>query len=144
MKKIIAIILILNALFLLGCDFYQQMQDESYKASELAEKFCFALAFDEIEKAKGYLHPDWEANNGALEDYVIQFEQVNSIDFSNGVAIKKRLRETYVMYTNKLMYEPGIMIFVGDKKLKMYFRVIDNDAGYGIYDFGLDSDRPNP
>ena len=122
------------------------LSSEATKAYELSEKFCFSLAFDDIEKANGYLHPDWESNNGALEDYVKQFEQANGIDFSNGVAIKTRFSENITVYDSRYngnVYTMGIKMIIGNKELKLYFRVIDNDIGYGLYDFGLYSERPD-
>ena len=140
MKKIVALSLILSMAFLGGCTIFQQLFAEADKANNFVEEFCFALAYDGIEKAKEYLHPDWLSTHGNLEDYVEKFEYENGIDFSDGVAISRRFRQHANAYTSEYggaVYEFGISIVIGDKIINMSFMVVDNDDGYGIYDFGL-------
>lgn len=140
MKKIVALCLILSMAFLGGCTIFQQLFAEADKANNFVEEFCFTLAYDGIERAKEYLHPEWASTKGNLEDYVEKFENENGIDFSDGVAISRRFQESLTGYNSEYggsVYKFGISIVIGDKMINMSFMVVDNDAGYGIYDFGL-------
>lgn len=146
MKKLIAIILLLTTVFLFSCSTIDQVHSKAAKANELAEQFCFALSFDDIEKAKEYLHPDLRFKKGNLENYLKEFEADNDIDFSNGVAIKTRFSERIVIYDSRYngdVYTVGIKMVIGNKVLKLYFIIVDNDKGYGLHDFGLYTYRPN-
>lgn len=140
MKKIVALCLVLSMLFLGGCTIFEHFFAEADKANNFVEEFCFALAYDDIDKAKEYLHPDWQSTHDNLEDYVEKFENENDIDFANGVAISRRFYQHVKTYTSEYggaVYEFGISIVIGDKIINMSFMVVDNDVGYGIYDFGL-------
>ena len=140
MKRIVAISLLLSVLFFGGCSIFKSLWAEANKANNFAEEFCFALAYDGIEKAKEYLHTDWISNNGKLEDYLYNFENENGIDFSNGVSIYRRFQQSATGYSSLYggaIYQFGIMMVIGDKNINMSFTVVDNDDGYGIYDFGI-------
>jgi hypothetical protein len=141
-----AIIWVFVVISLGGCTIFQQLRADAQEANEYAEEFCFAFSFDDIEIAKEYLHPDWISINGDLENYLEKFENVNGIDFSNGVSIKRRFWEEATGYHSQYdgsIYRFGITVVVGDKTLNMYFVVVDNNKGYGLYDFGLYSERPD-
>lgn len=145
MKKILAMVLSLT-LCLSGCTIFQQLLEEADKAVVVAEEFCFALANDDMDNAKSFLHPNWETKKGSFEKYLLDFESKNGIDFSDGVAIKSRFDKAATAYDSNYdgsIFKIGISIFVGNKELKLYFIIVDNTSGYGIYDFGLYSDRPD-
>ena len=97
-----------------------------------------ALAYDDIENAREYLHPDWISQNGNFENYILKFEKENNVDFSNGIAIRNRYDGTATAFTteyNGSIYELEIDVVIGNQELTLYFLIVDNDVGYGIYDF---------
>ncbi len=142
MKKLITILIMLSILCLMSCSTFEQLINETNDALEFSEEFCLALAYDDIENAKEYLHPDWISQNGNFEDYILKFEKENKVDFSNGVAIRNRYDGTSTAFTteyNGSIYELKIDVVIGNQELTLYFLIVDNNAGYGIYGFQVHS-----
>ena len=126
----------------MSCSTFEQLINETNDALEFSEEFCLALAYDDIENAKEYLHPDWISQNGNFEDYILKFEKENKVDFSNGVAIRNRYDGTPTAFTteyNGRIYELKIDVVIGNQELTLYFLIVDNNVGYGIYGFQVHS-----
>jgi hypothetical protein len=88
MKKILLIISIFCMFSLSSCGVFKELKEGLDDAIITAEDFCQALADDDIESAKGFLHPDSTPKESELLSFIIKLEEVNDIDFSLGELLK--------------------------------------------------------
>jgi hypothetical protein len=123
-----------------SCGVFKELKEGLDDALIITEDFCQALADDDIESAKGFLHPDSIPKESELLSFIIKLEEVNDIDFSLGVAFKTQTNFSSTYYdssyggsVHKLEYE----IVVGGVPLDCFFVIVKNDNGYGIYSFGI-------
>ena len=153
MKKALIVLLILCNVFLLSCEGIltsfefaftgrEEFFAEQQKAIALGENFCFALSDDDIQTAESYLHPDSPLCNDALPISVLLIELVNEVDFSRGVAFSDReLGTSYANLQNLEGYHQGycycftLKVVIEGKIIKLYFEVVSNEKGFGIYTF---------
>ncbi len=140
MKKILAIILLICTLCLSSCGILEELKTGIDEATALAEDFCKALASENLDKAKSYLHPDSTPSQHELSSFVAKLEREHDIDFSNGVSFKLRngINSSYYnsMYDGSV-HEIDYYILVGDVTVNFFFVVVKNDNGYGLYSFGI-------
>lgn len=146
MKRLLLILLTLLIVCFCGCEAIQDNLNwhddffaEGQKAISLAENFCFALSDDDINEAQKYLHPDSPLNGEELSLFLSEFEQTNGVDFSNGVAFLERYDYSFSPYnsisqgsTHKFV----LKVVVENKTIKLSFKVIDNEKGFGIDSVG--------
>ena len=153
MKRFIVIILVIILITstFTGCtrlkemyekyqEYMQPYYEESYIARERAEQFLFAIANDDFETAREYLHPDLIASEYDLEEFIELFEDKYDTDFSSGVVIENQLKGEISIgcynrhYSNAIEYKFGVEFLVEDKKLEIYFLTVRTDNGFGIYE----------
>ena len=153
MKKLllVALVIIIITSSLTGCTRLKEMYDkyqafmqpyyeESYIARERAEQFLFAIANDDFETAREFLHPDLIASEYDLEGFVELFEEVYDTDFSSGVVIEKQLEGEMSIgcynrhYSNAVEYKSGVEFSIEGKKFELYFLTVRTDNGFGIYE----------
>lgn len=138
MRKLL-ILLLLLAFFVSGCSIEDREMwlVNKQKAISMAEKFCFAIAYDDINGAKDYLHPDSPLHDN-LPVFISEIEQDGGFDFSDGVAIMDRELGEGTTYDST--YKGGVHAFtlevvVNGKTHKLSFEVVDNEKGFGIFSF---------
>ena len=140
MKKLIIAIIIVCTLTLSGCSIFNQIKEEMALAYELAENFCNKLTEEDIDQAKEMLHPQSNPSADQLEQYVSYFEGQHSIDFSAGVSFNRHTRFSASYYNSNYggsVYEFNCIATIGSQVIELYFLVVKNDNGYGIYNFGV-------
>ena len=141
MKKRLAIILVLCTLCLSSCGILKELKAGMDEAIILVEDFCTALANDDFDTAKGYLHPDSTPKQDELSTFITKLEQTHSIDFSDGVSFKRRTDAGSTYYDSDYdgsVHEIEYEISVGSVTTHIFFVVVKNDNGYGIYNFGIE------
>ena len=141
MKKRLAIILVLCTLCLSSCGILKELKAGMDEAIILVENFCTALANDDFDTAKGYLHPDSTPKQDELSTFITKLEQTHSIDFSDGVSFKRRTDAGSTYYDSDYdgsVHEIEYEISVGSVTTHFFFVVVKNDNGYGIYNFGTE------
>lgn len=145
MKKsivLLSILLTVCMLALSGCGLLEELKKGMQDAVALAEDFCVALADGNWTAAQECLHPDSvspTANN--LESFVAQLEKNHNVDFSDGVAFKMRTSFTSAYYDSSyggMVHEFTYNVSIGGVATSIFFVVVKNDAGFGIYSFGLE------
>ena len=140
MKKILAIILVLCSFCLSSCGLLKELKAGMDEAIVLVEDFCTALSVDDFDTAKGYLHPDSTPKQDKLSTFITKLEQTHNIDFSDGVAFKRRTSIGSTYYDSDYdgsVHEIEYEIAVGGVITNFFFIVIKNDSGYGLYNFGI-------
>ena len=141
MKKILAIILVLCTLFLSSCGILKELKAGMDEAIVLVEDFCTALSNDDFDTAKSCLHPDSTPKQAELSTFITKLEQTHSIDFSDGVAFKRRTGTGSTYYDSDYdgsVHEIEYKIAVGGVTTDFFFIVVKNDSGYGLYNFGIE------
>ena len=141
MKKILAIILVLCTLFLSSCGILKELKAGMDEAIVLVEDFCTALSNDDFDTAKSYLHPDSTPKQDELSTFITKLERTHSIDFSDGVAFKRRTGTGSTYYDSDYdgsVHEIEYKIAVGGVTTDFFFVVVKNDSGYGLYNFGIE------
>lgn len=114
-----------------------ELWDEMYIAQDYAEKLILAVASDDFETARQYLHPDILATEYDLEEFFDYIETKKGVDFSDGVIIEEIMygpRSFYAYDYRGRAYRFGFKMKVGDKELNLYFIGAKNDNGFGIYE----------
>ena len=107
----------------------------------LVEDFCSALADEDFDTAKGYLHPDSTPKKEEISTFITKLEQTHNIDFSDGVAFKHRSGIRSAYYDSNYdgsVHEIDYEIVVGGASVDFFFIVVKNDNGYGVYSFGAE------
>ena len=144
MKRFVlfTLVIMLITTSLTGCTWFQKMfnQYDEYMqpyyedmdlAKEYAKQLILAVANDDFETARQYLHPD-RAGTYDLERCFEYIENEYEVDFSNGVIINKHKKaETKIGFD--VEYRFCYVITVENKELELYFLAIRNDNGFGIY-----------
>lgn len=139
---------------LTGCTWFQKMfnQYDEYMqpyyedmdlAKEYAKQLILAVANDDFETARTYLHPDKIESEYPLEENMEYFENRYNLNFSDGVVIKHEIGGQIAIGTmdiridgyqvNKAEYTFGFQMTVGDKDFQLYFIAVRNENGFGIY-----------
>lgn len=134
-KKLILIILSVSVLLTFnGCS---GEADKFTKADDTAYAFASAFILNDAEAMKKYAHPDYAEAVLPTEEYYDYLETAFFFsvgatldgmvavakDYIEGTGVEGELIKCYyVIDTNSLLYKYEAVI-------------LDNDAGYGIYDF---------
>ena len=141
MKKLFAVIILLCTIFLSSCGILKELKAGMDDAMILVENFCIALADDDLDGAKEYLHSNSTPSKDGLASFVLKLEQTNNIDFSDGVAFKRRTAAASTYYDSKYdgsVHEITYTMVISKKTIDFFFVVVSNDNGYGIYNFGVE------
>ncbi len=140
MKKIFILLLVICILPLASCTAINELQEGYDNAIVFAKNFCSLLVNDDFENAKECLHPSAAPNKDRLENFLAKLEETNEIDFSNGFEIKNTtfkgmayLHDAYIGSEYDFQFD----VSIDNKEITMFFVVVDNDIGYGIFYFGI-------
>jgi len=138
MKRFLLIILgiVLTISSFAGCSWYNDLMQPYYeerdRAYEYAEQFILAIANDDFETARTYLHPEIRDVEGIPENRIYEFEEKYHFDFSDGVIIKTTIVGPIAIGTDDVEYKGGFKLIIGDEIFDLYFVVTKNDSGFGI------------
>lgn len=100
--------------------------------------FFDAIVAEDYAKAETFLHPERPAD---VEAFILSVEEENDIDFQNGIEIEKYTNFSYAVYDSTVggsSYELTMKTKVGKKTVTFTVEIVQNEAGYGIYNFELD------
>ena len=107
-------------------------------AEFFVEEFFSAVAAEDDALAQSYLHPDCE---GALSSFLANLASQSGADFSDGITVSRRTGFQYSFYNSAVdgsQYTMHLETKIGEKTLDLSVTVVQNDAGYGIYDLTVD------
>ena len=141
MKKIISLILLFFTLSLSSCKIFEEMKTGLEEAKLIVEEFCKELDNENYGNAKSYLHENAYIKQSEFNTYVNSIESENGFAFIDGIVLKKCVgvestyyNSSYDGSVNELTYS----CIIGGKSVYMFFVIIDNDNGQGIYSFGIE------
>ena len=130
MKKLIAL---LSVIFIISLSLVSCIDGK--RANEEVVRFLSALEEDDYDGAYALLHPDFTIS---LEEEITTLEEQKDIDFSKGIDVYKFTNVKSAHYDSRVdgsLYETTASISVDGKEGSLTLVVVDNDAGYGIYNF---------
>ena len=130
MKKLISLLVVI---FIVSLSLFSCIDGE--KAREDAVDFLSALEDEDYESARALLHPDFKID---MEKEISALEKQEGIDFSEGIDVYKFTGFSSAHYDSQVdgsLYETTVNIAVGGKKGSLTVTLVDNDKGYGIYNF---------
>ena len=113
-------------------NFMQPYYEEQDLAYEYAEQFILAIANDDYETARTYLHPEIRDVEGIPENRIYELEEKYHFDFSDGVIIKTTIVGPIEIGTYDTEYKFGFKLIIEDENFDLYFVVTKNDSGFGI------------
>ena len=102
-------------------------------------EFLEAIAEGDYERAEGYLHPERPTD---LENFILCVEIEEDLDFSAGIDNVKYIGFSYSFYDSTVdgsRYEPTISASIGGEHVTFTVEVVQNENGYGIYNFNIDT-----
>ena len=140
MKRIMIAITILCSMMLSGCGIIEELRSGSDASVVLCEDFCTAISSDDFNTARKYLHPDSTPSAADLKEFLSNLEADFEIDFSDGLVLKRRKGSGMTYYDSIYdgsVYELTYEIVLGGSEIDMFFTVVKNDIGFGIYAFGV-------
>ena len=138
MKRLLLLVLgiVLTISSFTGCAWYNDLMQPHYeqrdRAYEYAEQFILAIANDNFETARTYLHPEIRDVEDIPENRIYELEEMYHFDFSDGVIIKTTIVGPIAIGTDDVEYNGGFKLIIGDENFDLYFVVIKNDSGFGI------------
>lgn len=138
MKRFLSLILgiFLITPFFTGCNqfqaFMQPYYDDMNLAVEYAEQFIIAVANDDFETARKYLHPDIRNTEGIPKNCIYELEEKYHFDFSDGVVIDHTIGTSISIGSNDSEYALGFSLIIGTEDFQLYFIVTRNANGFGI------------
>lgn len=141
MKKLLILVITVFMLTLSSCDVINELTEGARDANTLAQDFCECIANEDYITVRDYMHPDSTPNKYVLQSYIIKLEENNNIDFSNGIAFKRRENFSSAYYDSSYggtVHEFTYKVVVGNVLVNMFFVIVKNDNGYGIYSFGIE------
>jgi len=140
MKRILIACVLLCAFMLSGCGIIEELRTGSDASVALCEDFCTAISSDDFNAARKYLHPDSTPSAADLKEFLSKLEADFEIDFSDGLVFKRRKGAGMTYYDSIYdgsVYELTYEIVISGSEIDMFFTVVKNDIGFGIYTFGL-------
>ena len=140
MKKTLILLIIVICFNLVGCWPVDDMKQGYNQSVNFAKEFCVTLMNDDMELAKSYLHPSSAPNQDRFESFVANLERTNEIEFASGFEIKNTIFKQLGYYDASYggsYYRFQFELLINSKTLNIYFVIVDNDIGYGIFYFGI-------
>ncbi len=107
-------------------------------AKQTIADFLSAIAAGDYDTATSHLHPDRPAD---LQPYLENIEQSESVDFQAGIEILGYSSVKSAHYDSTVdgsTYMTTCRTKIGDQTVSITVEIVDNDAGYGIYNFTID------
>ncbi len=108
------------------------------QAKQTIEDFLTAIETENYTAAESYLHPDRPSD---LQQYFETVEDAESIDFQSDIEILRYVSVRSAYYDTAVdgsIYETTLNAKIGDKTVSITVEIVENDTGYGIYDFTID------
>ena len=105
------------------------------------EDFLEVIAAGDYEAAESYLHPECFID---LEKLAENLKNNENIDLEEGITIEKYTGFSSAYYDSKVggsRYALIMRVNVGGNNAVFTVEVVQNDSGYGIYSFEIDTDR---
>ena len=99
--------------------------------------FLNAVGSGDTEAASEFLHPDLPMQ---LASYLEDVEKELGISFKDGITVKRNTGMHYAYYDSTVggsMYEQSMNATVGTKEIYLSVTVVQNEAGYGVYDLEI-------
>ncbi len=109
------------------------------EAKAFINDFFAAIVAEDYDKAEGFLHPERPAD---LETFLLNMEKEENIDFQAGIEIEKYTGFSSSLYDSTVdgsTYELTMHTNVGDKIVTFTIEIVNNENGYGIYNFDLNT-----
>ena len=109
------------------------------EAKEFIRDFFDAVVAEDYEKAEEFLHPDRPAD---LELFFLSIEEEEDLDFQEGIEIEKYTGFSSSLYDSTVggsTYELTMRAKVGERDVVFTIEIVQNDNGYGIYNFDLNA-----
>jgi len=136
-KKILIIFMIccLCTAFLASCSGGIN-EDE---AKVFINDFFATIVSEDYEKAETFLHPDRPAD---LEAFLLSVEKEKNVDFQAGIEIEKYTNFSWTYYDGSVggsSYELTMKTKVGENTVEITIEIVQNEAGYGIYNLNIDT-----
>ncbi len=131
-KKIFALFLISASLLLCLSSCI-----EGDTAKTTMQDFLNAVQSHDYAKAKTYLHPERPAD---LKEFFDNVEAKKKIDFQSGIAIERYSNVRSAHYDSSVggsIYSSTMQVKIGDRSAEIWIEIVDNDAGYGIYNLDI-------
>lgn len=139
--KILSIaFLIISLAALTGCDAIQKLSTGKSNANACFDEFCYALSSDDYESAYAKVHPHAFPKYNDMLDMLEKAEYDFKLDFSNGIILREYYDLGMLYYDSKYdgaVYSLAYTARVGKTEVEIYAIVVDNKAGYGIYEFSV-------
>ncbi|MBR6727820.1 MAG: hypothetical protein IKM08_06475 [Clostridia bacterium] len=110
------------------------------KAEADAESFLAAVSEGDYDTAATYLHPDRPVD---LATYFTRIEERELVDFSDGIEIVRKSGSSYSYYESEVdgsAYEMDLDVRIGGIEAEIEIELVQNENGYGIYNFEIDVD----
>lgn len=133
LKSMAFMLIILVAVFsFIGCS--GKISDD--EAKEHIRGFLDAIEAEEYDTASDFLHPERPAD---LKSFFEGLENAKGLDFS-AIEITDYTGFSYTYYDSSVKgstYSLNINAKASDKEIKMEIEIVENDNGYGIYNFDI-------
>ncbi len=100
--------------------------------------FLAAVEKEDFEAANSYLHPERPAD---LKQFFDNVESEKQVDFQSGIKILRYTSVSSAHYDSTVdgsTYETTLQAEIDGKKLSITIEIVENDVGYGIYNFTVD------
>lgn len=110
---------------------------DTSEAKAHINQFFSAIVDENYKKAETLLHPELSIE---LETFFVNAEKENCVDFQDGIKIEKYTGFSSALYDSIVdgsMYELTMKTTVGEKTVEFTVKIVNNETGYGIYNFDL-------
>lgn len=132
---LIAVICCFSILSFVSCD----GGIDKDEAKSFINDFFAAIVAEDYEKAETFLHPERPAD---LKEFLLGVEQTQNLDFQAGIEIDRYTNFSSAYYDSTVggsTYELTMRTNVGENTVKITVEIVQNENGYGIYNFVIDT-----
>lgn len=129
-----AVALIFVAALVLFC-FASCIEKDTARAT--ISDFLTSVEAEDYDTAVSLLHPDCGVD---LKEYFEQMERENDVDFGAGIEIlyySGFKSSEYLSTVKGSFYSTTFRAKIGDREVSFLMELVDNDAGYGIYNMNV-------
>ena len=144
MKKhvvLMAILMVICLFSLSSCGLLADSKENIQLAKTTIQDFCKALSEDDDITAIKLFHPDTRPlTMYDLYMAIQELERQKFVDFSDGITLERCMGFNIALYTSEydgMAAEYTYKVKIGNQSATMKFLFVKNDAGYGIYSFGM-------
>ena len=109
------------------------------EAKSYIRNFFDAIVAEDYAQAETFLHPDRPAD---IEAFILSIEEAKDLDFGDGIEIEKYTGFSSSLYDSTVggsSYELTMQTKVGENNVKIKIEIVKNEAGYGIYNFDVNT-----